>query len=68
MSVIKNARHTLADLLQKAYVRDKSDTAKEIGCLRIEEKNCSIDSSIESLSGISQKLYNRSYFSSVLIH
>ena len=27
MSMIENARHTLAYLLQKAYVLDKSDTA-----------------------------------------
>ena len=38
MSMIENARHALANLLQKAYVLDKSDIAREIGCLRRREK------------------------------
>ena len=67
MSMIENARHTMADLLQKAYVLDKRDTAKEISCLR-RRKSCPNDLLIESSIGITKKMYNRSYLSSVIIH
>ena len=43
MSMIVGARHTLAILLQKDYALVKNDTAKEVGGLRIEEKNWPID-------------------------
>ena len=61
------ARHTIADLLQKAYVLDKRDTAKKIICFHT-RKICPIDLLIESWMGITKKMYNTSYLSSVIIH
>ena len=57
----------MADLLQEAYVLNKRDTAKEISCLR-RRKSCTIDLLIESSMGITKKMYNRSYISSIIIH
>ena len=60
MSMIENARHRMADLLQRVYFLNKSDAAKEISCLG-RRKSCAIDFLIESSMGIMEKMFNRSY-------
>ena len=53
ISMIKNVRHPLANLLLKAYFLDKIYTAEEIGCsVHVREKSCPIDLLIESSIGI----------------
>ena len=53
------------NLLHKAYILDKSDSAKEIGCL-LRMESCPIYL-IKSSICICRILYNRSYFSSIII-
>ena len=67
MSKIGNACHTMADLLQKAYVLVKRDAAKEISCLR-RRKSCPIYLLMESSIDIAKKMYNRSYLLSIIVH
>ena len=51
---VSNARKTLANILQKAYVLDQNGSAKQIGCLRITE-SCPIDLTESSIC-VSRKL------------
>ena len=66
--MIKQAHHKLAILLQKAYVLNKKKTLLKKKVVYVEEKSCPFDLLFESSIGITGRLYNGSYFSSVIIH